>query len=94
MFECDFLIRFFGVLDNTGVLAEKPCYDGFNKIAPPKWNKELFTFTKSVSSWNESNTVKYSGVSIGEFQAHNNRDCLKFRFNMDGIAGLIRRGVI
>lgn len=42
--------------------------------------------------WNESNTVKYSNVSIGEFQVHNKRNCFKFRFNMDGINKLIESG--
>lgn len=54
------------------------------------WEKEKFTFTKStLEEWNESNTVKYDGITIGEFQVHNNRNCYKFRFNMANLLKLI-----
>ena len=54
------------------------------------WDYERFSFTKStVNEWNESNTVKYDGVSIGEFQVHNNRNCFKFRFNMPNVLSFI-----
>lgn len=54
------------------------------------WEKERFSFTKaSVREWNESNTVKYDGISIGEFQVHRNRGCYKFRFNMHNLLELI-----
>jgi hypothetical protein len=41
----------------------------------------------TLDQWNESNTLKYNigdnkTISIGEFQVHKNRDCIKFRFNM------------
>jgi hypothetical protein len=55
------------------------------------WEKELFSFTKStVQEWNDSNTLKYNGISIGEFQVHHNRNSFKFRFNMDNLMKLIR----
>lgn len=48
-----------------------------------KWNKDKFSFTKpTVEEWNESNTVKYEDITIGEFQVHRNRNCYKFRFQM------------
>lgn len=54
------------------------------------WKKEKFSFTKpSIENWNESNTVKYDGTSIGEFQVHNNRNCFKFRFNMQNLIDMI-----
>ncbi len=54
------------------------------------WEKERFSFTKStIGEWNESNTVKYKGVSIGEFQVHTNRNCYKFRFNMTNLIELL-----
>lgn len=57
-----------------------------------KFEKEKITFTKStVKKWNESNTVKYDGVSIGEFQVHNNRDSFKFRFNMYNLIKTIEK---
>ena len=61
-----------------------------NDIKTFEWKRELFTFTKSsVNDWNESNTVKYGDVSIGEFQVHQHRNCFKFRFNMPALISLI-----
>lgn len=55
------------------------------------WKKELFTFTKnSLEEWNESNTVKYNGITIGEFQIHKKRSCYKFRFNMKNFIEIIK----
>lgn len=55
------------------------------------WKKEKFTFTKStLEEWNESNTVKYDGISIGEFQVHQNRNCYKFRFNMKNLLSILQ----
>lgn len=60
------------------------------QIMDYNWKKENFTFTRpSVEEWNESNTVKYNGISIGEFQVHNNRNCFKFRFNMKNLLEMI-----
>ena len=54
------------------------------------WERDRFTFTKStIEEWNESNTVKYDGKSIGEFQVHQNRNCFKFRFNMQNLLDII-----
>ena len=47
-----------------------------------EWDFSKISFTKrTIEDWNESNTLKYDGISIGEFQVHKNRDCYKFRFN-------------
>lgn len=49
----------------------------------PEFKHNDFSFSKNtISEWKESNSVRYKGVSIGEFQVHNNRDCYKFRFNL------------
>lgn len=54
------------------------------------WERKRFSFTKNtVEEWNESNTVKYDGVTIGEFQVHNNRNSFKFRFQMPNLLKLI-----
>lgn len=56
-----------------------------------KFDKKLITFTKpTIEEWNESNTVKYNGKTIGEFQVHNNRGSLKFRFNFKSLLELIK----
>lgn len=56
-----------------------------------KFDKKHITFTKpTIEDWNESNTVKYNGKTIGEFQVHNNRGSLKFRFNFKTLLELIK----
>uniref|UniRef100_A0A6C0ERN3 Uncharacterized protein n=1 Tax=viral metagenome TaxID=1070528 RepID=A0A6C0ERN3_9ZZZZ len=39
-----------------------------------------FSHIKKCKSWGESSTINIEGVSIGEFQIHNHRDCIKFRW--------------
>lgn len=57
-----------------------------------KWKASKFSFTKhSVEEWNESNTVKYEGLTIGEFQVHAHRSCFKFRFNLANLLTLIHK---
>lgn len=48
-----------------------------------KFDNKKTTFTQKLENWNESNTVKYDGESIGEFQIHKNRNCFKFRWNFN-----------
>ncbi len=61
-----------------------------NDVREFDWKREQFSFTKdTVELWNESNTVKYDGLSIGEFQVHKNRNCFKFRFNMQNLLSII-----
>jgi len=51
-----------------------------------------FSHIKNKKDWNESSTVYYTlndkTISIGEFQVHNNRDNIKFRWNFDKIVEL------
>lgn len=52
--------------------------------------KNAFSFTRlTLEEWNESNTVKYGGITIGEFQVHQNRNCFKFRFNMQNLLEIL-----
>ena len=93
MFDCDFLIHIFNIVDSNDNPTNDPKYIVIKKTSSPIWDPTKITFTKvTVAEWNESNTVKYEydGVVIGEFQVHNNRDNFKFRFNMAGIFKLIR----
>lgn len=56
------------------------------------WHKEKFTFTKpTIEQWNESNTVKYDGLTIGEFQVHTHRSCFKFRFNLANLLSIVQK---
>lgn len=60
------------------------------KVSTFEWKREKFSFTKeTIDKWNESNTVKYDGKTIGEFQVHNNRVCFKFRFQMQNLIDLL-----
>ena len=42
----------------------------------------------TADRWNESNTLKIETHTIGEFQVHNNRDCVKFRWNIEKLLKL------
>lgn len=95
MFDCDFLILIFNIVDTNDEPTRSPKYIVMKKSSSPIWDPAKITFTRpTVSEWNESNTVKYEydGVTIGEFQVHNNRDNFKFRFNMAGISKLMTDG--
>lgn len=57
-----------------------------------QWDKSKFSFSKpSIEKWNESNTVKYDGITIGEFQVHTHRSCFKFRFHLGNLLSLIQK---
>lgn len=91
LFDCDFMIYVFEVLNEKNDLSFSPIGRLFEKAKSPDWDLSKISFTKTLENWNESCTVKYAGESIGEFQVHRNRNCLKFRFN---IAGLIYAGLL
>ncbi len=85
LFDSDWLLWIYTEHDRFDYLAVPQ-----DKIKNFVWEKELFTFTKKeLTDWNESNTVKYNGASLGEFQVHNNRSCFKFRFNMPILISLL-----
>jgi hypothetical protein len=95
MFDCDFLIQIYNIVDSKNLPTNDPKYIVIKKTSSPVWDSSKITFTKkTVLEWNESNTVKYEydGIPIGEFQVHNNRDNFKFRFNMAGITRLMNEG--
>lgn len=51
----------------------------------PDWSQCAFTFSRKGAEWNESSTLKVAGKTIGEFQIHNHRNCIKFRWNQKGL---------
>lgn len=54
------------------------------------WKKEEFSFTRdTLATWNESTTVKYRGITIGEFQVHRSRNSYKFRFDMKNLLKIL-----
>lgn len=93
MFDCDFLVHIFNIVDRTDAPTHQPEYMVSTKMKSPVWDNEKISFTKrTLLDWGESNTIKYDGITIGEYQIHNNRDNFKFRFNMKGVSELIRSG--
>jgi hypothetical protein len=88
LFHCDYLIWVYDVVKNDGHLSSNPRAVLYEKAVSPDWDRSKITFTKNPTNWNESCTIRYSSVSIGEFQVHNNRNCFKFRFNGKGLSAL------
>lgn len=95
MFHCDHYLHFYNVLDRFGGLTNNPqCIALKNLPNHVHWDPNLISFTQTVNTWSECNTLRYNRISIGQFQVHRNRNCLKFRFNIAGILKLIDRGLI
>lgn len=87
IFECDYLFFIYNLENKSNPLNNYRVFGKYGDL--PKWDNGLFSFTQSLETWRESNTLKYDGISIGNFQVHNHRDCFKFRFNMKGIMTLL-----
>lgn len=92
--ECDYLLFFYNIIGKDKKISKNPEYIIVTKeLELPNFEKENFSFTKTLTNWNESNTVKYNyngtQISIGEFQVHRNRNCFKFRFNIKNILKII-----
>lgn len=88
LFDSDYLLRIF-----MNQASKKYEYQIVNKNYGKSivWEKEKFSFSKKTKEdWNESNTLYYHNVSIGEFQVHKNRNCYKFRFNFQNTMQLIQ----
>ena len=85
LFDSDYLLWVFNRNDSWDYkILEKDA--GKNLI----WIKDEITFTKpTIEEWNESNTIKYRGERIGEFQFHHHRNCYKFRFDFENLIKLI-----
>jgi hypothetical protein len=55
------------------------------------FDKNNFTFSKStLTEWNESNTVKYKGITVMELQLHTNRSGYKIRLHRDNFPELLK----
>jgi hypothetical protein len=91
LFDCDELLWIYG---------ENSALSSFNYKVVSSYqieenleffrNKEKYSFTRTLMEWNESNTMKYNDISIGEFQVHSSRNSLKFRFNYYNLMELLK----
>tara|TARA_Y100000590_G_scaffold465372_1_gene637529 strand:+ start:26690 stop:27391 length:702 start_codon:yes stop_codon:yes gene_type:complete len=85
LMHCDYLLWIFQKKNEFNYEIFKK--DNFKNIV---WKLENFKFTKNLLTWNESCTVKYNDISIGEFQLHNNRSPnKKFRFNLKNLSKIM-----
>ena len=79
LFCCDYLIWLYRNNKNEYQLKIFEKQEMWNKYLNLDENK--FTWTRKLENWNESNTLKWKGISLGEFQIHNHRNCIKMRWN-------------
>jgi len=62
--------------------------------SPIEWNDVVLSFShiKKNKKWNESTTLyatkNGTTQTIGEFQVHNHRNCIKFRWNFDNVLNM------
>ena len=91
LFDSDYLLRIYAE-DQSKDNSFR--YEIFEKSLGSDfiWDRSKISFSKTtIAEWNESNTLYYDGISIGEFQVHNNRNCFKFRFNFKNLIEIIKR---
>jgi len=56
------------------------------------WINYDITFSHIVKNkkWNESSCIIVNNITIGEFQIHNHRDCIKFRWSFEKLLDLFK----
>lgn len=56
------------------------------------WTNYEITFTHIIKNkkWNESSCIKINNITIGEFQIHNKRDGIKFRWYFENLIKLFK----
>jgi hypothetical protein len=54
------------------------------------WTNYNISFSHIIKNkkWNESSCIIINGIIIGEFQIHNHRDCIKFRWSFEKLLNL------
>ena len=52
-----------------------------------KWENYNIKFSHTLKNkkWNESSSIMVDNITIGEFQIHNHRDCIKFRWSFEKV---------
>ena len=90
LFDSDFLLRIYPSKRYTFPFDIEIYKKGYGHWF--KWDKKYISFTKPyIEDWHNSNTVKYDGVTIGEFQVHNTRNCYMFRFDIEGLKIIVNK---
>mgnify|MGYP001581134880 FL=1 len=56
------------------------------------WTKYIIIFSHIIKNkkWNESSSIIINNNTIGEFQIHNHRDCIKFRWSFEKLLDLFK----
>ena len=56
------------------------------------WSQYVIEFShkKKNKVWGESSTISINNVTIGEFQVHNHRDCIKFRWAFENVLEMFK----
>ena len=90
LFDCDRLFWVYGINRDITQFESKFLSGEETLIENLKsFNIDEFSFTRDLQNWNESNTIKLNDISIGEFQVHQARASLKFRFQLYNLLGLL-----
>lgn len=61
LFDCNYYLHFYNLDNHANPLKN---YLLLRKEEPPIWDSNKFSFTRTLDRWNESNTLKYCGISI------------------------------
>jgi len=54
------------------------------------WTNITFSHILKNKAWNESTSIKINGIPIGEFQIHNGRDGVKFRWSFKNMLNVFK----
>jgi hypothetical protein len=56
------------------------------------WTNYNISFSHIIKNkkWNESTAININNTNIGEFQIHNHRDCIKFRWSFEKLLNLCK----
>jgi hypothetical protein len=86
LFDSDYLLWI--SLDQLSAYILVPKFFGKDFV----WQKESFSFSKpTIEDWNVSNTVRYDGVVLGEFELTKTRICYKFRFELPNLIAILKK---
>ena len=88
--HCDYIIHVQAKKKKTNILIESISWYRRELFDNINWEEGECIFTKKTpETWNESSSVRFRNIPIGEFQIHNNRNNIKFRFNFRNLIKLI-----